>query len=30
VDAGNDRWITIKLWQSQEHATAALRHVRAR
>jgi hypothetical protein len=24
VDAGNDRWITINLWDSQAHATAAL------
>jgi hypothetical protein len=24
VDAGNHRWITINLWDSQEHATAAL------
>lgn len=24
VDAGNDRWITINLWESQEQAMAAL------
>ena len=24
VDAGNDRWITINLWASQEQAMAAL------
>ena len=24
VDAGNDRWISINLWESQEHAMAAL------
>ena len=24
VDAGNHRWITINLWGSQEHASAAL------
>ena len=24
VDAGNHRWITINLWDAQEHATAAL------
>src|SRR5918912_1928810 len=24
VDAGDNRWITINLWDSQEHATAAL------
>ena len=24
VDAGNGRWLTVNLWESEEHATAAL------
>jgi len=24
VDAGNGHWLTINLWETQEHATAAL------
>ena len=23
VDAGNGRWLTVNLWESEEHATAA-------
>ena len=24
VDAGNGRWLTVNLWETEEHATAAL------